>query len=291
MKSMTGFGRGDATTDGVNCTVEVSSVNRKQLEVVVSLPRELADLENEVRAEVSQTTTRGRVSVSIKLDTGTGAGAGLKVDYALAADYLRAATELAEKTGLANDVTLSMALRWPGVAELQRTEMDLASAKPLIDVALKQALTDYARMRSAEGSALRADIESRLKQLHTLLEQIEAVAGTVLEYHRKALHQRLEAAGLTVDLADERLVKELVLYSDRCDISEEITRARSHLEQFQNYLKGSEPSGRPLDFLTQELFREFNTMGSKANNAGLAHLVVEAKTSIEKIREQVQNVE
>ena len=291
MRSMTGFGRGEATIGGLGCTVEIASVNRKQLELVVNLPRELGDLESDVRAEVMKNVSRGRVTVAIKLDGGTAQSSSLRVDLTLADEYLKAARELEARTGLENDLRLSIALRWPGVAELQRTEADAESATPLGREALSGALTEILRMRDTEGAALGQDINSRLQHLEEIVDQIQAAAAAVLEYHRKALHQRLADAGLAVDLADERLVKELVLYSDRCDISEEITRARSHLVQFQHYLKGDEPVGRPLDFLTQELFREFNTMGSKANNAGLAHLVVEGKTAIEKIREQIQNIE
>ncbi|MBL9115932.1 MAG: YicC family protein [Verrucomicrobiaceae bacterium] len=288
---MTGFGRGEATSGGLGCTVEVSSVNRKQLEVVVNLPRELSDVENELRADVMKVVSRGRVTVAIKLDGGTTVSSSLRLDLALADEYLKAARELEARTGLLNDLTLSTALRWPGVAELQRTEADAQSAVPLVKAALNAALAEFLKMREAEGFALATDIDGRLSSLGGIIKRIQAAAGSVLEYHRKALHQRLVEAGLAVDLADERLVKELVLYSDRCDISEEITRANSHLVQFQNYLKSDEPVGRPLDFLTQELFRELNTMGSKANNAGLAHLVVEGKTEIEKIREQIQNIE
>jgi uncharacterized protein (TIGR00255 family) len=291
MKSMTGFGRGEASANGITCSVEMASVNRKQLEVSVNLPRELADLEPTLRNEVATRASRGRVQVSVKLDTSAGEVSRLSVDSALAAEYLKAARELAASLHLPDEITLRDVLRWPGVTDLSRTELDLEAITPLVTSATSQALTQLIATREAEGTALKLDLEQRLQKVQDLLEQITSVSSGVVEHHRKALHQRLAEAGLVVDLNDERLVKELVLYSDRCDISEEITRARSHVLQFQNYLSGDQAVGRPLDFLMQEFGREFNTMGSKANHAALAHLVVEAKTEIEKIREQVQNIE
>lgn len=291
MKSMTGFGRGEARGDGVTWSVEAASVNRKQLEVAVSLPRELAELEVTVRNEVSAIASRGRINVAIRCDTAEGSSEALKVNALLASQYLDAARRIAGHLGLSDEVKLSDAMRWPGVLELQRSEVDAEAAWPLIHEALSQALKQLVQMREAEGANLKQDISSRLGQIRLLLESIRAKSGAVVEQHRKALHQRLAEAGLVVDLNDERLVKELLVFADRCDISEELARADSHLGQFGKYLGSSEPMGRSLDFLTQELFREFNTMGSKANNAELAHLVVAAKTEIEKIREQVQNVE
>jgi uncharacterized protein (TIGR00255 family) len=291
MKSMTGFGRGEASANGITWSVEAASINRKQLEVVVGLPRELAEMEVQVRNEVSAIASRGRVQVTIRFDSPGGSNESLKVNRPLAAQYLAAAREMAAELNLTDELKLNDALRLPGVLDLQRTEVNAESAWPLIKAALDQALAQLIAMRSAEGANLKLDIMSRLSHIAAVLEQIRQRAGVVVEHHRRALHQRLAEAGLVIDLNDERLVKELLVFADRCDISEELARAASHLAQFEKYLGSSEPAGRSLDFLTQELFREFNTMGSKANHAELSHLVVEAKTEIEKIREQVQNIE
>lgn len=291
MKSMTGFGRADATGDGATWCVEVSSVNRKQLEVVASLPRELADLELAVRNEVARHCSRGRVNVHVRCDTAQGGGARLKVDEGLALQYLAAYERLADTLklpGLAASLDLT---RWAGVIEIERSAMEPETAWPLIEQALHEAMKAFLAMRIAEGANLRRDIETRLGKVASLLEGIRAKAALVPEVHRKGLLQRLQDAGLPVDLTDERIIKEIALFADRCDISEELTRASSHLDQYAKYLASEEAMGRSMDFLTQELFREFNTMGSKANNAELAHLVVAAKSEIEKIREQVQNVE
>lgn len=291
MKSMTGFGRGESLGDGVTWLAECSSVNRKALEVVVSLPRELVELENNVRNKINAVVSRGRVNVSIKRDVGTVAESHLKVDEHLASQYLKALRSMADKFALSAAPTAADITRWPGVFELQEAETEPASAWPLIEKALDAALSQLITMRGQEGKHLKSDIESRLGILAGLLDAISRLAPEVAVHHRKLLHQRLQDAGVPQQLDDERLVKEIALFADRCDVSEEITRASSHLKQYAVYLAAKEPMGRSMDFLTQELAREFNTIGSKANNAEIAHLVVAAKTEIEKIREQVQNVE
>ena len=291
MNSMTGFGRADAAGEGVTWCVEISSVNRKLLEVVASVPREINDLEQAIRNEVSGHCSRGRVSVHVRCDTASATGARLKVDDELAAQYLAAFERLAGSLKLPTVAASLDPLRWPGVIELDRPTMEAETAWPLIERALREALKPFLAMRAGEGANLCRDIETRLARIADLLEAIRAKASEVPDAHRKALLQRLQDAGLPVDLNDERLIKEIALYADRCDISEELTRARSHLDQFAKYIASKEAMGRSMDFLTQELFREFNTMGSKANNAELAHLVVSGKSEIEKIREQVQNVE
>jgi uncharacterized protein (TIGR00255 family) len=291
MNSMTGFGRGDAAGDGVTWNVEASSVNRKQLEVAASLPRELSELEPLIRNGVAACCSRGRVAVQVRCDTGALGAATVKLDTKLASQYAKAVDDLALWLDLPKTLTLADAMRWPGVLEQERTTPDAEKAQPLIQAALNIALQQLVTMRAAEGANLKADIEARLATIASLLTDIETRTAEVPALYRKALLQRLTDAGLPVDLNDERLIKEIALFADRCDISEETSRARSHLAQFAKYLAAKEAMGRNMDFLSQELFREFNTMGSKANNADLAHLVVAAKTEIERIREQVQNVE
>ncbi len=288
---MTGFGRGEAQREGVTWSVECSSVNRKQLEVAVNLPRELAELENAVRTEVSATVSRGRVNIAVRKEAAATAADTVRVDHVLAANYFHAMHALALKLDIPSEVALVDITRLPGVMNLAQTEIAAEEAWPVIQQALAVALKQLNTMRAAEGASLRADIESRLAGIESLLVSIREKAATVPEHQRKALRQRLEDAGLPLPLDDERLVKEIALFADRTDISEELTRAASHIKQFRTYLDGDTPAGRSLDFLLQEFFREFNTMGSKCNNAEIAHHVVTAKTELEKIREQVQNAE
>jgi len=291
MKSMTGFGRGESRqADGTTWVVECSSVNRKQLEVSVNLPRDLHDLEMQVRNQVAQVCSRGRVNVHIRSD----AADAVKlphVDEAVALRYVESLRELAGKLSISAEISLSEVLRLPGVLSGESAEADPTTALEPIQEALTVALNQLCLMRGVEGGHLREEMESRLKTIEALAAQIAEKAPLVPEHQRTVLRQRLEQAGLPLPLDDERLLKEIALFADRTDISEELSRAASHLKQFRAYLASDEPVGRSLDFLVQEFFREFNTMGSKCNNAEIAHAVVSAKTELEKIREQVQNVE
>ena len=288
---MTGFGRGEAQRAGVTWSVECSSVNRKQLEVAVNLPRELSELENVVRTEVSAAVSRGRVNVAVRKESATASADAIQVDQVLAAQYFNAMRALALKLDIQAEISVTDITRMPGVITQAQPEAATEDAWPSIQEALVGALKQLNTMRTTEGASLRKDIETRLKLIESLLEQIRAKAATVPEHQRKVLRQRLEDAGLPLPLDDERLVKEIALFADRTDISEELTRAASHVQQFRAYLDSGTPAGRSLDFLLQEFFREFNTMGSKCNNAEIAHHVVTAKTELEKIREQVQNAE
>ena len=289
---MTGFGRGEARRDGVSWAVECASVNRKQLEVAVSLPRELGELEANVRNLVAAGVSRGRVNVTVRLeslaDTSSNA---VNVDHGLAQQYYHALHALAVKLEIPAEVSLHDLMRLPGVVGLQQAETSAEQAWPLIEEAVGAALKQMNLMRETEGTHLREDMEERMSRIEALLTSIREKAVTVPEAQRKLLRQRLEDAGLPLPLDDERLVKEIALFADRTDISEELSRAASHVKQFRAYLASGEPVGRSLDFLMQEFFREFNTMGSKCNNAEIAHHVVTAKTELEKIREQAQNVE
>lgn len=288
---MTGFGRGEARQEGTTWLVECSSVNRKQLEVSVNLPRDLADLETQVRNQVAAVCSRGRVNVHIRPDQTEAQTVMPRLDEAAAARYIVELRILAARLGIAPEITLSEIVRLPGVLVNQVEQTAPDAVWPTIQAALMAALNQLVTMRTAEGANLRADIESRLATIESLAGGIAEKAPTVPQQQRQALRQRLEQAGLPLPLDDERLVKEITLFADRTDISEELSRAASHLQQFRAYLASGDPVGRSLDFLVQEFFREFNTMGSKCNNAEIAHAVVSAKTELEKIREQVQNVE
>lgn len=292
MKSMTGFGRGEARqADGTTWVVECSSVNRKQLEISVNLPRDLHDLEPQVRSLVSAVSSRGRINVHIRSDAVEAAGQP-QINESIAEQYVEKLRTLADKLGLAREISLGEITRLPGVLSgegVSKTEPE--AAWPAVEEALKAALDAFIAMRTAEGRHLREEMEARLRTIENLAAQIAARAPLVPEHQRTVLRQRLEQAGLPLPLDDERLLKEIALFADRTDISEELSRAASHLSQFRAYLTAGEPAGRSLDFLVQEFFREFNTMGSKCNNAEIAHAVVSAKTELEKIREQVQNIE
>jgi uncharacterized protein (TIGR00255 family) len=290
MQSMTGFGRGTAASGPWLATVEISSVNRKQAEVVVQAPRELSELEARIRKQALTVVARGRVQISINLEQqGTGA-AGIAIDRNLALGFEKAFQELG---ALLDREVLPVAadfLRQPGILA-GRSEIDAESAWLAIEPALADALQQLATMRAREGSDLKADFLARLQSLSDFAARIASEAPARPVRQLELLQKRLRDSGLALDLSDDRVLKELALYADRCDITEELTRLDSHFAKFREYLNAAEPPGRALDFLCQELFREFNTIGSKANDSSIAQTIVEAKTELEKIREQVQNIE
>ncbi len=290
---MTGFGRGTHSTPDWLANVEAASINRKQLEIVANLPRPLQSLEAKVRQAVLPNISRGRIQISITLERPDGATAGpFRINAALAKSFEAAFTELSELLNRPLLPAPSDFLRQPGIIEVGDSEdIDPEAAWAAISPALEQAVSNLNAMRSSEGNHLQEDFLLRLDHLETFTKTISEHAPGRPERQRTLLLKRLAEQGIPLDINDERLVRELALFADRCDISEELTRLDSHFVKCRDYIHSSEPAGRPLDFLCQELFREFNTIGSKANDAAIAQTVVEAKTELEKLREQIQNIE
>jgi len=291
LKSMTGFGEGTASASGICVAVEISSVNRKQLDVNINLPRTLVALDAQIQSRVRQEFSRGRVSGIVRVEAANGSTGTVKVDAKLAAQYVEGIRAVAKKLKLADNLGAETIARLPGLVSVEQDNLDADHVSVGLDGALDKALRGLARMRLAEGKALAADLRERLVLLEELMKDIKGLSANVVENHREKLFQRLEEAGLDDLAADERIVKEIALFADRCDISEELTRLKSHLAQARKLLRSAEPVGRTLDFLCQELFREINTIGSKANGVDITRQVVAFKTELERIREQVQNIE
>lgn len=293
MKSMTGYGRGDSSTKGVQLAVEISSVNRRQVEVAVSLPNELDSLEADLRKIVLASVARGRVSGRVTLQRPSGkANRSILINEAQAEAYKKALAKLADGMGLRDDLSLETILRLPGVMEAGEDEVDPVAMLPTLKRALGQALGQLQDMRSKEGANLERDLAKRLASLRRITKRVAKRAPRVVEHHRTRLLERLAKADIDVaDADDERFLREVVYFTDRSDISEELTRLESHFDQVDGCLISNEPVGRKLDFLAQEMFREVNTIGSKANDSEISQEVVTLKTELEKIREQVQNVE
>lgn len=292
MKSMTGFGRGEATGPGGRCAVELSSVNRKQADIDLRLPRDWQPLEAGIRQLLTGVLSRGRLHGILTWDATEESSATLQVDEALAREYAHSLARLGETLGTPMVLTPDALLRAPGVFTVASREAATPeSLQPAVHSAVVAALIAWDEARVREGAHLHADLTARLGTLQQILDQISAEAPKVAPLHRAALHRRLEEAGLPLPLEDERLLKEIALFADKCDISEEISRLGGHLVEFKRLMDSDTPSGRPLDFLTQEMHRELNTMGAKASHAAIQHLVVAGKTEVERVREQVQNVE
>jgi uncharacterized protein (TIGR00255 family) len=293
MKSMTGYGRGECAQDGFKITVELSSVNRKQAEVSVTLPRELELLEAQVREVIHRAVARGRVNVRVSLHAAEGKTAARKhIDVALAKAYAAELATLAKQLKLSGEVTLDQVLRAPGVFQ---TDEQLAGSEdlwPAVEKALSHGLAALLKMREREGAHLAKDLASRIAVMQKSVAQVQKQAPATAENYRQNLLERIKAAGLeNIAPDDERLLKEIVLFADRSDIAEELTRLQSHFTQFADCGKSREPVGRTLDFLAQEMNREINTIGSKANDAVISREVVILKAELERFREQAQNVE
>ena len=288
MRSMTGFGKGEAVSpQGVVLTVEVSSVNRKQFEPRFSLPAEYAAREIDLRKRLGEVISRGAVSLRV---VRSGAAGAASVNTALLEELARLCVDLRKRFGLAPEFDAAALLSAPGV-------MNGASASDeddgeLLTTALEKALEKFLAMRTAEGAALAADLRMRLDKLEGVLDEIEPRTAGIGAALRARLLERIKAENLPADPTDERFLKEVLFYADRADVTEEITRLRSHFAQFRGFLAEPEkPVGRGMDFLVQEMFREITTLGNKAGTPEVSPLVVAFKTELEKIREQVQNVE
>ncbi len=291
IKSMTGFGEGSASAGGIRVMVEMSSVNRKQLDVNISLPRNLVALDAQVQGLVRKEFSRGRISGIVRVEAAAGSAGVVKMDSKLAAQYVEGLRQIAKKLKLPDDLGAETLARLPGLVSIEQDKLDADHVTDVLGQAMAKALCGLAKMRSAEGRALEKDLRNRLSLLEGRMKAIKGLAGHVVESYREKLFQRLEDAGLEDLAADERMVKEIALFADRCDISEELTRLKIHLGQARKLLRSTEPVGRTFDFLCQELFREINTIGSKANEVEITRQVVDFKTELERIREQVQNVE
>ena len=290
---MTGYGRGESAQDGYKVTVELSSVNRKQGEISVTLPRDLEVLEAQLRDLINKHISRGRITARVTLHSNDDKNATrVKLNTPLARAHLKELTRLAKELKVEANITLDMIIRAPGVFETDRDVTDAEDFWPAIEKALQHSLNQLLKMREQEGSHLSKDLAMRIKLMRKHTTEVQKRAPEVLKRYREELGKRLRNAGVTVDAKDEeRLLKEIVLFADRSDISEELARLQSHFNQFDTCIKSSEPVGRTLDFLAQEMNREINTIGSKANDSLISHAVVSLKTELEKFREQAQNVE
>jgi uncharacterized protein (TIGR00255 family) len=294
IQSMTGFGRATREVGGVGLEVEARSVNHRHLDLRIRLPRSVAEFETALKQRVQSRLSRGKVDVTVSLVMGESQTA-LEIDEAMADEYVAAARRLGTRHGIEASLDLSTLLTLPGVMRVIETEVDPDSLRVPLEDSIDEAVAALEAMRAAEGASLASEFEARLSRVEELADLFEARSSEVVEAARQRLRKRAEQIEREVGLLDAaRLHQEVVIAADRLDIREELVRLRSHVEQFRETLASAGPGapvGRRLDFLLQELGREANTVGSKASDAPLAQDVVELKTELERIREQVQNVE
>ena len=303
MHSMTGYGRGSAMRDGREITVEVKSVNHRFLDVSTRLPRHIAFLEEPLRRFLSERLAWGHVDVFVNYRNTRSDARTVRIDTALLGAYLAAARQAAAELSLPDDIGLCAALRLPDdiglcaalrlpdVTEIAEAEEDREAVCALCLEAAEIAVGELLEMRRLEGERLGADLAGRIDAVLALTERIAVRAPLVVEEYRQKLNDRIEQILQTGEIDRARLATEVALFADRASIDEEIVRLRSHVAQARLLMAGDEPAGRKLDFVVQEMNREFNTIGSKANDGTLTGCVLAGKNEIEKIREQVQNIE
>ena len=298
LKSMTGFGRGEYEDADFSITVEMKTVNHRYNEVAIRLPRFLNPLEDRIRKTILKTVSRGRIDVFINADYTTSDNCTLKVDKNLAAAYHKALQEVgaaigAEETGINTAAEILYLSRCQDVINIKEGFFDVESVWPKVEQAVRQALANLVAMRETEGHNIYGDFIYRADLIAQKLSLIEERSPMVVEEYQAKLSERLTnlLADHNITVEPERLLQEVAIFADRTSITEEIVRLKSHIKQFKLIIASDQPVGRKLDFLIQEFNREANTIASKANDYTLAQIVVEIKAEIEKIREQIQNIE
>lgn len=291
VRSMTGFGRGESSGEFGRIVVEMKAVNHRFSEIVFRMPRQFSSLEDPARKLIAARVSRGRVDVFVSYEASAQAR-GVKVDKELAMAYYNALMALGKEIGSKSELSLDTLAKLPDVLQVEEGEVTAEQLWPTFEAAVIAAAENLLVMREREGAGLAADLLARIDTLAALREKVGERAPQVVEEYRSRLTKRLEELlGQSGIVEPQRLAQEVAMFADRSDIAEEMQRLNSHLGQFRDALAGGDSIGRKLDFLVQEIGREINTIGSKANDATITNSVVEAKSELEKIREQVQNIE
>ena len=292
--SMTGFGRGETSDNGRSWTVELRAVNHRYSDIIIKMPRQYSVLEDKIKKEAIKYHTRGRVDIYISVTDQQTDANRLKADIGLARQYYNCLKEIGQELSVAGEPDLSILATFRDIVVPVEDEAGAEIVEQLwLDVkgAVIAALDDCLDMRQNEGEVLLKDLQSRMEVFKQTVNDIENSIPEILEKRQQALKERLDNLLSGVDIDPIRLAQEIAIMADKSDVSEEIVRLRSHISQFHGFLELDEPVGRRLDFLIQEFLREVNTIASKINNADTAHLIVGLKNELEKIREQIQNIE
>ena len=291
MNSMTGYGSAKGIAQGLSLSVEIRSVNNRFLDISIRLPKGFLFAEDTIKSQIQDRITRGKLDVFLNLEHPEGEQTRVHVNDELVSSYHEALKSISEKEGLPCVLTAVDLSRFPEVLVLEKPEVDkekfLSELRPVVSAALD----DFNRMRSYEGSRLKEDLLEKAEHIESLVENIEEKAPQTLAFYRSRLEEKMSEILHDSSIAEERILMEAAVFSDRIATDEELVRLRSHLSQFRSMIQSGSPIGRKLDFLIQEFNREANTIGSKCQDTEIAYLVVDLKAEIEKIREQIQNIE
>ena len=291
IRSMTGYGRHQEVIESWDISVELKSVNHRYFEFSCRLPRNYSYLEDKLKSMVQSKTARGKIDLYLSIASTDGADSTVKVNRSLAKAVLNGLNELSAETGLENDVTLYSLARFPDIFTIEKAKIDEDEIANCVFKVASQAIDRFVQMRHEEGERLKKDLLSRLDNVALLVAAVEKQSPQTVENYRQKLYSKISSllSDRTVD--ESRVITEVAIFADRVAVDEETVRLKSHIEQFKLILEQPESVGRKLDFLTQELNREANTIGSKAQDSSVANVVIELKSELEKIREQIQNIE
>jgi len=290
IKSMTGYGRGNISKNDREYQIEIKSVNHRYLDISVKMPRQLSYLEDAIKKEISSKVKRGKIDVFITFNNNSLEGRTIKINTELAHAYITELKKLSEKEEILSDIQVTEISKYPDVLNIQNEQDDDKIKEEVIEV-LNNATDNFICMRQVEGSKISEDLLKRLDYIQVKVNEISKFSTGLIEEYVVKLETRIKEILKDQELDKQRLAQEVVIYADKCSVEEEITRLNSHILQFKNLLNSDEAVGKKLDFIVQEMNRETNTIGSKANNLNITNNVIDLKTEIENIREQIQNIE
>ena len=288
---MTGFGRGIAENDNYSLNIEIKSVNHRFSEIYLRLPKQLNSLEDGIKKKVGCKIKRGKIDIFIGLDRLQTKNPLLKLDKDLAIAYYKSILELSDSCRIPVDLAASELINMPGVYNLEAAEDDLEEISSLLDIAVADALDGLLKMRTEEGRVMLKDLTGNINALSQSIKKINELSQSVVDEQKQKIEQRIALLLDEVEVDQSKLANEIAFFADKVDINEELTRLASHIQQFLVSLQLEEPIGRKLDFILQEMLREINTIGSKSNNLTINNQVIESKNLLEKIKEQIQNIE
>lgn len=290
IRSMTGYGRGNISKNDREYQIEIKSVNHRYLDISVKMPRQLSYLEDAIKKEISSKVKRGKIDVFITFNNNSLEGRKIKINTELAHAYIEELKQLAKKEKILSDIQVTEISKYPDVLNIQNEQDDDKLKEEVIEV-LNDAIDNFISMRQIEGSKISEDLLKRLDYIQEKVTEISKLSTGLIEEYVVKLETRIKEILKDQEIDKQRLAQEVVIYADKCSVEEEITRLNSHILQFKNLLNSDEAVGKKLDFIVQEMNRETNTIGSKANNLDITNRVIDLKTEIENIREQIQNIE